>query len=263
MAASWKSSIKALILDMDGVLWRGSEPIGNLASIFSRIRQLGWSVAFATNNATRSANQYVELLRSFGVPTEPWQIVTSATAVTAYLHNILPDGGPVYIVGEYGLLEACEMEGYSHSPEGAQAVIAGMDRDLTYTKLKTATILLRKGAPFIGTNPDPTFPTPEGLIPGAGSILAALSTASARIPVIVGKPEPLMYEVAMERLSVSPGQTLVVGDRPETDIIGAQRIGCRTALVLSGVTNDEQAARFQPAPDIITACLDSLVSMEW
>ena len=153
-------------------------------------------------------------------------------------------------------LKLVHEHGFYQSDSGALAVIAGMDRNLTYDKLKTATLLLRSGVPFIGTNPDLTFPTPDGLVPGAGSILAALTAASDVSPIIVGKPEPLMYQMALERLNIPAEQALVVGDRPETDIAGAQQIGCRTALVLSGVTNADQASAWQPAPDIIADDLE-------
>jgi 4-nitrophenyl phosphatase len=254
-----QQTIQALILDMDGVLWRGTEAIGNLQSIFSQINRIGWKVIFATNNATRTIQQYVDLLSSFGVKAEPWQVINSASAVIYYLCNQYPNGGPVYIIGEQGIIEACAEKGYYQSDSGALAVIAGMDRKLTYDKLKTATLLLRTGVQFIGTNPDLTFPTPDGLVPGSGSILAALTAASGVSPIIVGKPEPTMYLIALERLKLSPNNALVVGDRPETDMACAQRIGCRTALVLSGVTNAEQASTWRPAPDIIANDLESVL----
>jgi 4-nitrophenyl phosphatase len=244
---------------MDGVLWRGSDPIGDLQSLFNQIDNIGWKVIFATNNATRTIRQYVDLLSSFGVKVHPWQIITSASAVTYYLSKQFPNGGPVYIIGEEGLIQACAEQGFYQSDSSVLVVIAGMDRNLTYDKLKTATLLLRSGIPFIGTNPDLTFPTPDGLVPGAGSILAALTAASSVLPTIVGKPEPTMYQMALERFKLSAEKVLVVGDRPETDIAGAQRIGCRTALVLSGVTNSEQASTWHPAPDIIAPDLESVL----
>lgn len=254
-------SIQALILDMDGVLWRGVEAIGDLRSIFKQINKLGWKVIFATNNASRTIQQYIEVLSSFGVNAEPWQIITSATAVTSYLHSNFPNGGPVYIIGERGIIEACAENGFYQSEAGTLAVVVGIDRRLTYDKLKTATLLLRSGVPFIGTNPDRTFPTPQGLVPGAGSILAALTAASDVVPIIVGKPEPTMYRIALERLKIAADRAMVVGDRLETDIVGAQLIGCHTALVLSGVTNADQANAWQPAPDIISKDLESIINV--
>jgi 4-nitrophenyl phosphatase len=254
-------SIKALILDMDGVLWRGNETIGDLKSIFTQIDRIGWKIVFATNNATRTPQQYVELLAQHGVEAESWQIVTSAAAVTQFLNTNFPKGSPIYIIGEQGLNDACVEQGFYNSDTDAKVVVAGMDRKLTYEKLKIATLFLRKGLPFIGTNPDLTFPTPEGLVPGAGSILAALTAASDVIPLIVGKPEPTMYQIALRRLNIPAEHTLVIGDRPETDIAGAQKIGCRTALVLSGVTNTDQANAWQPPPDIIANDLESILKM--
>jgi 4-nitrophenyl phosphatase len=258
-----KQSIKALILDMDGVLWRGSEAIGDLKAIFTQINQIGWQVMFVTNNASRTIKQYVEVLSTFGISAEGWQIVNSATATIAYLNNKFPNGGPVYIVGEQGLIETCAEHGFYQSESNALAVIAGIDRKLTYEKLKIATLLIRSGVPFIGTNPDRTFPTPQGLVPGAGSILAAISAACDVSPVIMGKPEPAMYQIALERLNLSADSIMVVGDRPETDIAGAQKIGCHTGLVLSGVTNSEQANAWEPAPDIIKEDLANLINSDW
>jgi 4-nitrophenyl phosphatase len=134
-----------------------------------------------------------------------------------------------------------------------------MDRCLTYDQLARATLLIRSGLPFIGTNPDRSFPTPQGLVPGVGAILAAVETASDVKPVIVGKPQPEMYRFALERLGLTPQETLVVGDRAETDILGAQKIGCRTALVLSGVTSPQAAQDWKPAPDWIGPDLTSLL----
>lgn len=255
--------INAAILDMDGVLWRGNQPIGDLRSIFTHIHKIGWKVIFATNNATRTPQQYLKHLLSFGVHAESWQIVTSAAAVLYRLNLLFTKCSPIYIIGEQGLIDACSEQGYVHSEADAGAVVVGLDRQLTYEKLKTATLLLRKGLPFIGTNPDLTFPMPQGLVPGAGAILAALTAASDIKPLIAGKPEPIMYQIALERLHLLPSQVLVIGDRPETDIAGAQKIGCHTALVLSGVTNAEQANDWQPKPDIISQDLESIVHLDW
>jgi len=246
---------------MDGVLWRGSEAIGDLRSIFTQINEIGWKVIFATNNASRTIQQYIDVLSSFGVVAEPWQIITSATAATSYLISQFPDGGPIYIIGEQGIIEACNEHGFYQSETDAIAVVVGIDRKLTYDKLKNATLLLRSGVPFIGTNPDRTFPTPQGLVPGAGSILSALTTASDVVPIIVGKPEPTMYMIALGRLNITADQALVIGDRLETDIASAQRIGCHTALVLSGVTSSDQAITWQPAPDIIAKDLENILKV--
>jgi 4-nitrophenyl phosphatase len=254
-----RQNIQGLILDMDGVLWRGTEPIGDPRSIFNNINELGCKVVFATNNATRTVQQYVDVLSSFGIPAQPRQVVNSAIAVTYYLCQKYPHGGPVYVVGEQGMIEACSEAGFYQSETDAVAVIASMDRQLTYEKLRIATVLIRSGAQYIGTNPDLTFPTPSGLVPGTGAILAAISAATGVDPIIVGKPKATMYQIALERMKISPENVLVVGDRPETDIAGAQQIGCHTALVLSGVTDVQQAAAWHPTPDIIAADLAEVI----
>jgi 4-nitrophenyl phosphatase len=140
------------------------------------------------------------------------------------------------------------------------AVIVGMDRQITYDKLRRATMLIRSGVPFIGTNPDKTFPTPEGLVPGTGALIAALEAATSIQPIIVGKPSPEMYLVAMERMGSSPATTVVVGDRLETDIAGGQQLGCKTGLVLSGVTNIKAAQSWVPSPDWIEPDLTALLA---
>ncbi len=254
------STIQSLILDMDGVLWRASDPIGNLPAIFAGITRRGWKVALATNNATRSIGMYVERMAGFGVTVEPWQIINSAQAVARLLKNRFPQGGPIYIIGERGLLEALQEQGFYPADEHVLAVAASMDRSLSYDKLRCATLLIRGGALFVATNPDRTFPTPDGLVPGAGAILAALETATDVAPLVCGKPAPEMYRMALERLGTAPEHTLVVGDRLETDIAGAQVIGCRTALVLSGVSSETQGRQWQPAVDWIGADLQTLVN---
>jgi len=244
---------------MDGVLWRESEPIGNLAQIFEKISALHLDYILATNNSTKTPLNYVEKLASFGVHTPAEKIVNSAMAVSHLLSSIHPAGGPVYIVGEKGLIEVLQDAGFYQAENNCLAVIASMDRNISFEKLKRATLLIRSGVPFYGTNPDRTFPTPEGLIPGAGSIIGALEISTGVKPIIAGKPNPTLYEFALERLGTSPAETLVVGDRMETDILGAQKLGCPSALVLSGIASRAEAESHQPPVDFIAATLRDLL----
>jgi len=253
-------SVKAIILDMDGVLWRDNEPIGNLPEIFAEIGMRGWQVSLATNNATRTINQYVEKLANFGVEVQENQIINSAQTAAIYLKKLFPQGGNVYCVGESALSNTILNEGFNISTKNVVAVVVAMDRKLTYEKLVQATLLIRSGAKFIATNPDRTFPTPVGLVPGTGATLAALEAASEIKPVVVGKPAPEMYQIAMQRMGTLPKNTLVVGDRLETDIAGAQEIGCRSALVLSGVTSLQKAQAWKPALDWLATDLTSLLA---
>jgi len=255
------SEIKGLILDMDGVLWRDQEAIGDLPAIFREINRRGWLVSLATNNATRTAVQFAEKLAGFGVNLDSKQIVNSSQATAEYLRRRHPQGGPVYVVGEQGLLSELAARGFLPSEEQPLAVVVGLDRTITYEKLKKASLFIRAGTPFIATNPDKTYPTPEGQAPGAGTFVAAVAAASDGDPVIIGKPEPEMYRLALLRMGLEPAQVLVVGDRLETDIVGAQQLGCYTAVVLSGVSSPEQVAAWQPAPDFIAKDLSSLLGL--
>jgi 4-nitrophenyl phosphatase len=257
--------IRGLILDMDGVLWKDDVPIGNLPSIFDRIRARGMQVALATNNATKTVEEYLLKLAGFGVRLESSQIVTSSEATAYSLAKTFPKKGRVFVVGENGITSALRDKGFTPvvDPDDDQlvvAVVAGIDRMVTYHKLRRATLQIRAGAPFYGTNGDKTFPTPSGLVPGAGAILAALEAATDVKPTVIGKPAPWMLELSAERIGLGKTQVLVVGDRLETDIAGGQAMGARTALVLSGVSTREQAAAWQPPPDIIAKDLASLVT---
>ncbi|MDZ4158709.1 MAG: HAD-IIA family hydrolase [Anaerolineaceae bacterium] len=253
--------IRALILDMDGVLWRGSEPIGDLPAIFESLRSRELKVVFATNNSTKSVAQVQKRLKGFGVEIEPWQVITSAMAAAHLLHCIFPQGGAVYIIGMDGLVHHLEEHGFYHAEENVIAVVAGLDIHFSYEKLRRANNHLRAGARFIATNPDPTFPRPGGLDPGAGSIIAAIQAASQTEPLIAGKPFTTMMEMALERLNLSPEQTLVVGDRLDTDISGGKRAGCRTALVLSGAVAPQELEQWQNPPDLIAPNLTALLEM--
>lgn len=254
-----KNKLKALILDMDGVLWQESEPIGDLAEIFTQIKHLKLDYVLATNNATKTPRKYVEKLASFGAIIPEDKIINSSMAVVYLLKKRFPSGGNVFIVGESGLSEALESNGFQISDKDCVAVIASMDRGINFEKLKRATLLIRSGVPFYATNPDRTYPTPEGLIPGAGSIIGSLEISTDRKPIIAGKPNPTLYEFALERLGTDSSETLVVGDRLETDIIGGQKLGCPTALVLSGIATREEAEAHQPSVDIISPSLTHLL----
>jgi len=254
-------NIRALILDMDGVLWKGDELIAALPLIFTEIDRLGLGVILATNNSTLTSAQYIEKLRSFGVALENWQVINSAEATAQYLSVKFSQGGPVYVVGEIGLVESLEARGFTINDEEVLAVVAGLDRQLNYAKIDRAATLIRAGAKFIGTNPDRTFPSPGGLMPGAGTMLTAIEAASYVSPTIIGKPQPIIFELALDRLGVSPEEALMVGDRLETDIAGGQNIGCRVALVLSGVTNLDEAQAWRPKVDMIADDLAGLLNL--
>ncbi|GAP20983.1 HAD-IIA family hydrolase [Leptolinea tardivitalis] len=251
MIKSLSPSIRGLILDMDGVLYRGNEPVGDLPALFRGIQEKGLRVIMATNNAVRNSTEHLEKMKSFGVDLEPWQVINSIQVVVELLKRKFPKGGPVYCVVSTSTMAAIEEAGYYNDEKNAQAVVVGLDRNVTYEKLETATILVRSGLPYIGTNPDASFPTPRGQLPGAGAIIASVTTASGVQPLFAGKPEPAMYEISMERLGSTPETTLAIGDRLDTDILGGYRAGCRTGLVMSGVTTPAELEQWEPKPDLV------------
>ena len=253
MLSSLNPRIRGVILDMDGVLWKDKQPLVNIPLLFERFNQRGIPFMLATNNASRSISQYQEKLSGFGARVEPWNIINSSMAVVYLLKKQFPQGSPVYVVGMAGLVDQIEEAGFVVTDDQARAVVVGLDLNFNYDKLRMANNLIRQGAVFIATNPDPTYPTPAGLTPGAGSIVAAIETASATRPTIAGKPNATMMEIALERLQTSPLETVCVGDRLDTDILGGQRAGCRTALVMSGVTTPAELDQWEPKPDLIAA----------
>jgi 4-nitrophenyl phosphatase len=253
--------IRSLILDLDGVLWRANQPIGNLPAIFRRMAELELKVILATNNATLSPEQYVQKFARYGVAIDPSQVLNSAMAVSYLLKQRFPQGGTVFSIGEEGLWAVLAESGFQQSENNVLAVVASMDRQINFQKLTRATLLVRAGVPFYATNSDRTYPTPDGLIPGAGALLAALVAATDVEPILGGKPSPTMMAMAMERTGTPPDQTLAVGDRLETDILGGAIAGCRTALVLSGVSTLADLKSAPAQPTLIAADLSALIGL--
>jgi 4-nitrophenyl phosphatase len=253
--------IQALILDMDGVLWKDNTLLVDMPAVFSRIEELGLKVVMATNNATRSVDMYLKRFEEYGVHLASWQIVNSAIAIGHLLRQRFPQGGPIYMIGEKGVHDTLAEYGFYFSENHPLAVVVGMDRQVNYEKLTRATLYIRGGLPFYATNPDKTFPTPQGLVPGAGAIIAAVVAATDQEPIWGGKPQATMLQVALDRLGTPADQTLAVGDRLETDILGGYNAGCKTALVLSGVATREEMQSFHLTPDLIATDLAQLVGL--
>jgi len=255
-------NIKALIIDMDGVVWKADSPIGDLKSTFELIRKRHLKFVFATNNSTRTSEQYVDRLAKFGVDVEPWQVVTSSQAAAHAIAQKYPAGTRVFMIGEDGIRMALEEEGLEvvtlENASRAQVVVMGIDRGITFDKLAEATILVRNGIPFYATNTDKTFPTPRGEIPGSGAWVSVITTATGIEPIVAGKPYPFLMELSLEKLGTSRKESLVVGDRLETDIAAGQGAGIPCALVLSGVSTRAEAEKWVPKIDLIA---DDLVSL--
>ncbi len=262
-----KQKIDTLLFDMDGVLWRENSPLVDLASLFKRLDERKIKYGFVTNNSTKTPYDYRIKLSSFDVQVSPKQIITSGLNLAQRLKSKYPDGGPLFIVGESGLVEIFADHGFYHLPHSVLAVVGGMKRNLDFQTLTQATLLLNQGVDFYFTNMDPSFPTPAGNIPGAGALLAFLETASQRKAVVTGKPDPSMINLAMDYLESNNSTTLVIGDRLETDILGGKNAGCQTALVLTGISNQEDIGRLNIIPRIISNdivdLINNLSSKEW
>lgn len=237
-----------MVVDMDGVLWRGEETLPGATQLFAylhgRIPYL-----FATNNSSRTVGYFLERFQRIGIPAEPWQVLSSAVATAEYLARLYPPGSKAYVVGGEGIKTALQEKGFTLinafgiTPD---VVVSGIDRTFTYQKLYMAVTHIRNGAKFFGTNGDVTFPIPDGVSPGAGSIAAAIATAAEVEAVFIGKPAAPMFEIALARLGTPPEYTLMVGDRYETDILGAHRAGMKTALVLSGISTSTAIMDIKP-----------------
>lgn len=261
MQSNDSTRIKSLILDMDGVLWRDTDQIGNLKTIFTKINQLGLSVAFATNNSTKTPDQYLSKFNGFGVDLSKAQIFTSSLVTADYLASIFPEGGSIYCIGESGLFSALSEKGFYHGSDSALAVIVGLDRAIDYRKINEASNIIRNGALFIGTNPDTTYPIPGGFSPGTGTIVAAVAASAGKDPLFIGKPEIEIYNSAINYLETPIKNCLIVGDRLETDIAGAHKIGAQSAVVLSGVASQSQIDNWLPSPDFIARDLTNLLEI--
>lgn len=240
--------LRCLIIDMDGVLWRGKRPLPGLVQFFQALREGEFRFTLATNNSSLTPDQYVDKLAGMGVSVARDEVLTSAMAAAMHLSDVAPHGGPVFAIGEAGVRQALEEAGFTPSEGMADVVVVGMDRGLTWDKLAQATLNIRAGARFVGTNGDTTLPTERGITHGNGAILAALTAATGVTPTIVGKPEPLMYRLALKAMDADLAVTAAVGDRLETDILGAHRAGIHSVLLLTGVSSASDLERCDAPP---------------
>ena len=256
---------KAFIFDMDGVLYRGKLPLPGVQDIFNALTVRGIPFLLATNNSMATPKSYVERMAGMGVTITPDEVQTSATATRDFLKDELPAEAAILPVGMPALAEqlsdgtSFRILGEEDDPAEADAVVVGLDLTFTYDKLRGATAAIAQGARFVATNADATLPNEGGFQPGAGSIVAAIATASGVQPIVVGKPEPLMMQKGVEQLGVDTEHTVMVGDRLDTDIAAGHRAGLMTALVLTGVAKREDLANAAVLPDYVFADLPALM----
>jgi glycerol 3-phosphatase-2 len=250
--AALASRFRGVVFDLDGVVYLGEEVVEAAPAALDQVRALGVAVAFVTNNSYRPPELVAEKLQRLGVKATPEQVLTSSQALVRLLGGPAGlDGVRVLVVGGPGLRGALEAAGarlVDGSAWGdAQVVAVGFDPDLTYARARDATLAIRAGARFVGSNPDTTLPAPDGLWPGAGATLALLQAATGVRPEVAGKPERALLDTAAE--AIGSGPYLMVGDRADTDLDGAHRLGWSTALVLSGVTRPADLPDLAIAPD--------------
>ncbi len=250
------TDIHALIIDMDGVLWEGTRALPGLEGFFSLLRKQQLPYILATNNASLTQDQYISKLKSMGISVSADEILTSSMATAHYLSELVtPSSTHVLVIGEDGLRQPLLNKGFSiidkpfqSTGQTADFVICGLDRQLTWDKLAEASLHICAGAKFIATNADTTLPTERGPVIGNGAILAALRAATQVTPTVIGKPEAVMYQQAIKILGVPPEKTVAIGDRLNTDILGAVNTGIRSIMVLTGISSkdDLKSIDYQP-----------------
>ena len=233
---------KLFLLDMDGTLYLGDRLYDFTVQLLQTIRSTGRKYLFMTNNSSKSVEDYIKKLAGMGIAATREDFMTSSQATAYYLHKY-HEGKTLYVCGTRSLIEELEREGFATTTQldQVQCIVMGFDRELTFQKLEDVSKLLltRPELPYIATNPDLVCPTEFGSVPDCGSVCEMIYNATGKRPVVIGKPTPLMPQLAMERLGVAPEQTMVVGDRIYTDVKSGLNAGTVTALVMSGETTYE------------------------
>jgi 4-nitrophenyl phosphatase len=269
------TNLKAMIIDMDGVLWHGSHPIDGLVDFFETLRLINIPFVLATNNASLTQQQYIEKLAKYNVAVTADEVLTSSMATAKYLDDLLAkDQRRAYVIGEEGLKQPLKQHGFEltelyqvNQPDkgindqGADIVVSGLDRKLTWDKLATATLNIKAGAQFFATNADTTLPTELGEVMGNGGTLAALEAATGVKPVSIGKPEPILYQQALSILGVTAEQTVAIGDRLDTDILGAVNAKMRSILVLTGVSKMQDVVLSTYKPTLILESITEVAAL--
>jgi len=239
------------VLDLDGVVWLGDEPIPGAADGVARLRARGERVLFATNNSYARLSDQEAKLERLGIPAHG-DVLTSAVAAA----RLVEPGERALVAGGPGIVEALEAGGATPVRDGdADAVVVGFHREFDYERMRVAVRAIQRGARLIATNDDATYPTPDGPIPGGGAIVAAIAYAGGVRPVVAGKPHAPMADLVR---AVGGDAGTVVGDRPETDGAFARTLGYAFALVLTGVTHEDDLP-VTPAPDVVAPSLAALV----
>ena len=249
----------ALLIDLDGVVYRGDEVIPG-AEALRQVRRMGPRILFLTNNSSRAPAHLADKLARLGVQAAPEEILTSGVATATLLRREGFGGGSAFVIGETGLREAltaAEIRILDGQPLGAELVVVGWDRSVDYEKLRTASLLVQRGARLVATNADASYPAPDGLWPGAGAILSFITTTTGVTPTVVGKPHRAMFDAAIELTGATA--PLVVGDRLDTDIAGAMAMGWDSLLVFSGAASPSELMWSDRVPTYLANDLTGLL----
>ncbi|SCB55881.1 4-nitrophenyl phosphatase [Bradyrhizobium shewense] len=245
--------IEGIISDLDGVVYRGSTAIADAIEAFTRWQKAGLPFCFVTNNSTHTPEDVVRKLRGFGLFIEPSEVVTSAITAAELIRANYPQLTRTYVIGAPSLVTAMRDVGLEVTDRTPEAVVMGLDRDITHEKMRIAVEAILNGAVFIGTNPDLLLPTASGFEPGAGAMIAAVAAATQVQPSIAGKPQVPMIERALSRLGTNRASTIMIGDQVPTDIQAGKRAGLATVLVTTGVPMRQDPSLM--APDFIVSSL--------
>ncbi len=262
---------RLVIFDLDGVVYRGHEPVPGASELIGWLRSREILVRYATNNSMASREAYVHRLGDLGITAAADEVVTSTSATIGYLRRHLPNVHRVLSAGSPGMTEELQRAGFEVTaaveavpagydggplPVRYDAVVAGLDQEFDYRRVAAAATSIREGAVFVATNADLRYPTPRGFLPGAGSIVAAIGAAAGGVePLVIGKPGPAMFTEILETAEIGPDEAIVVGDNPDADIVAARRTGVFSVLVLTGVATVEVAAGLagERRPDLVVS----------
>ncbi len=245
------------LIDMDGVIYRGSQLIPGADRFIGRLRAAGVPFLFLTNNSQRTRRDVATKLQRLGLDVTEADVFTCAMATARFLAQHKPRG-TAFVIGEGGLLTALHQNGYAIVDKDPDYVVVGEGRALTFEMLEAALNMIRGGAQLVATNLDPNCPTPGGSRPGCGAVVALLESAGGVKAFSVGKPSPVMLRGARKELGLTTDQTIVIGDTMETDILGGVQLGFRTVLVLSGGTRAEDLVRYAYRPDKVAGSIAEL-----
>jgi 4-nitrophenyl phosphatase len=254
---------RAFVFDMDGVLYRGDTALPGINNLLNALTLRDRQYMLATNNSMATPADYVRKLSGMGIAIAEESILTSAMATRDYLLETLPPTAGIFVIGmpalRTQLFEGTSFQPVQYGEEQPAAVVIGLDKHFTYEKLAMANEAIRGGARFVATNADLTLPTEAGLVPGCGSLVAAVAAASGQAPTIIGKPEPLLLTMALERLGADPADSAMIGDRLDTDIVAGAKAGLLTVLVLTGVSTRDEIAHAPVLPDLVFTDLNAVL----